>query len=245
MLLLPQGLFLGLLLSQWQPRSDVPVERAVRGLGGKAGPVRAISFASWLLSSPQRESLWPVLSLSIGVWLPALLCIHRESPDWSLAYLLPPERATPALLAAIFTVTALAIPAGFALGLLLRYRLVRLSMSPLGSALRLRALRAAPLLLLLLLLFGMLGVARLGAERLWWLGSHADFHDGRWLLLPLWGGGPLALRIASVLGVSLFAVGAGVGVTIRALRSIRDTAARKRADEDGLGLGTSIAVKPE
>lgn len=234
-LLLPLGLFLGLLLSVWRSGSDMPSERGARGTPGRPGLSRYGGFVHWLLSSPLRASFWPVLSLAIGVWLPAALCIYRESPDWSLAYLIPPERASPVVLAAVFTVLALTIPSGFAVGLFFQYRLALLALSANRSLLHLRLWRATPVLLLVGLGCGILGLVRLWADRLLWLGSYADFHDGRWLLLPLWGGGSCSLRVVTVAGVSLVAVGVGLALTVKALHMARETALRALSDDDVVG----------
>ena len=132
LLLFPLGLFVGLLLSRWAVRLDVAGSGESTSSSDRAAPLSAVSvtqgrrlsFLRWLLASPVRQSLWPVLSLSIGIWLPAALCIYREAPDWSFLYLLPPDRATPVFLAVVFTVIGIAIPTGFVLGLFWLHRIV-------------------------------------------------------------------------------------------------------------------------
>ena len=68
------GFLLGIVLARWVPSSSVK--------------------ASQRLMTRLRSALWPVLTLSLGLWLPAALCIYQEAADWSLMYLLLPEFST-------------------------------------------------------------------------------------------------------------------------------------------------------
>lgn len=245
MLLLPLGLFLGLLLSQWALRSDVSTvagrepgsDRGTTASVERSGSIRFQSFGRWLLGAQVRDSLWPILSLSIGVWLPAALCIYREAPDWSFLYLLPPDRATPVFLASIFTVITVSLPVGFGLGLFLQHQRARRSASSsqgVGHSPGLGQMsfwRLLPWLLLSLLAL-LIGVAlRVGSDRLLWVGSYADFHDGRWLLVPLWSNSPGSLRLLGILVVAFLTVAAGCLVTIRALTHRHGGAGRAFSDE--------------
>jgi hypothetical protein len=120
-----------------------------------------------------------VLSLAMLIWLPIGLCIYREAPDWAFLYLVPPHRATDAFLAAFFTVHTLMIPCGFLI--------VRLWVR-------------GWLFQGLVFLGGTAGLALFAwamSDRLRWVGSYADFHNGlnglngqwqwqwQWLLISL------------------------------------------------------------
>lgn len=254
LLLFPLGLFVGLLLSRWAVRLDVAGSGESTSSSDRAAPLSAVavtqgrrlSFLRWLLASPVRQSLWPVLSLSIGIWLPAALCIYREAPDWSFLYLLPPDRATPVFLAVVFTVIGIAIPTGFILGLFWLHRIVLRGLQAVSSGTKERgdAQRVSKLwrllfwLLVSLPLLGTLLAMRAGSERLFWVGSYADFHDGRWLLLPLIGGSQGSLRLLGIVALALLAMCAGCLVTLHALWSGR-TGRSKRASSDEISVSSS------
>ena len=185
------GLLLGIVLSRFVPEpSDKSAQR---------------------LSERLRYSLVPLLSLTLGLWLPASLCIYQEAPDWFLMYLVSPDRATPTLLAGLFTLLTLSLPIGL-IGMLMAED----ARSPVLGPARSPALgQLGPTLgLLAVLLLSLAGLMRWGADRLGWVGSFADFHDGRWLLAALGSGTP---RLTGVLLITNLFVLIGVLAAGRAI----------------------------
>lgn len=165
-----------------------------------AGPV-GLRFYARL-----RAALLPVLTLSIGLWLPASLCVYREAPDWTLMYLLDSAHATPVALAGLFTLVTVSVPFGLSIGLIIDLQLAR-RLSPVRA-------RVVAWLLTALLFVGLLLLFRACAERVLWVGTHADYHDGRWLLLPL---GRATPRLLTVLILVNAVIVAGSAVVARAL----------------------------
>ena len=194
----PLGLFVGLLLFRGGPCGLTwPVQGIHFVVGsccaavcrfrhaGSQAFVSALAF--WLRRSVSHCGRF-CRCLS-GIWLPAALCIYREAPDWSFLYLLPPDRATRCFWLlfyrnwdcdsdGIYSGTVLAAsdrPAG-------------LQAVSSGTKERGDAQRESKLGGFVLAAFvsfatsGTLLAMRAGSERLFWVGSYADFHDGRWLL---------------------------------------------------------------
>ena len=192
------GFLLGIVLARWVPSSSVkPSQRLLTRL---------------------RSALLPVLTLSIGLWLPAALCIYQEASDWSLMYLLVPERATPTVLAALFTLLTASVPGGLALGVWVEQaiwdrigdRLNRRFGERRGEILGRLALWG----LALCSLSGVLLGFGLCSDRILWVGSFSDFHDGRWLLASLGRGSP---RLLSVVVFTNAVLAAGFVLTARAI----------------------------
>jgi len=207
------GLMLGLVLSRWVPSLE-PVERSGQSLPPDQLPHQASLGRSATLGLRLylrlREAMVPMLTLAIGLWLPATLCIYREAPDWSLMYLLGPERAVPVVLAGLFTLQTVSVPLGVGLGLLAELRFAnRLGPRPSRRLGQLPG-RLTVWLVVLLLLVMMLAICHSAAERLLWVGTYADFHDGRWLLAPL---GPSSPRLFTVLLLANLVVAAGAVAT--------------------------------
>lgn len=205
------GLLLGVVLSLWVPDSS--------------------EKASSRLFDRVRLSLVPLLSLTLGLWLPSSLCIYQDAPDWFLMYLVSPDRATPLLLAGLFTLLTLSVPLGL-FGMLFVEEALRHRWSARGqkqpghvvgqgfwgqgfwsqgfwSLLLGKGLGQA-----LALLLGLAALVMWGADRLGWVGSFADFHDGRWLLAALGWGTP---RLSSVLLITNGCVLIGVVAAGRAI----------------------------
>ena len=161
-----------------------------------------------------REATVPVLTLAIGLWLPAMLCIYREAPDWSLMYLLGPERAVPVVLAGLFTLHTVSVPLGVVLGLVADLQLAN-RLGPRASG-RLGQLvgRLSVWFVVVLLLLLTVAICHSTAERLLWVGTYADFHEGRWLLVSL---GLSSPRLFAVLWLANLVVAAGAVATGRAV----------------------------
>lgn len=208
------GLLLGIVLSRLSPmlpgldvdirdpRGSRPMDLAAAAAVElvPAGPV-GLRFYARL-----RAALLPVLTLSIGLWLPASLCVYREAPDWTLMYLLDSAHATPVALAGLFTLVTVSVPFGLSIGLIIDLQLAR-RLSPVRA-------RVVAWLLTALLFVGLLLLFRACAERVLWVGTHADYHDGRWLLLPL---GRATPRLLTVLILVNAVIVAGSAVVARAL----------------------------
>ncbi len=192
------GFLLGIVLARWVPSASVkPSQRLMTRL---------------------RPALLPVLTLSIGLWLPAALCIYQEASDWSLMYLLMPERATPTVLAALFTLLTASVPGGLVLGVWVE----QVIWDRLGDRLHRRfgerrgetVGRLIGWGFALLSLTGVLLGFGLCADRILWVGSFSDFHDGRWLLASFGRGSP---RLLSVVVFTNAVLAAGFVLTARAI----------------------------
>ena len=192
------GFLLGIVLARWVPSSSVkPSQRLMTRL---------------------RSALWPVLTLSLGLWLPAALCIYQEAADWSLMYLLLPERATPTVLAALFTLLTASVPGGLVLGVWVEQVLL----DRFGDRLHTRfgehrgetIGRLVGWGFALISLTGVLLGFGLCADRILWVGAFSDFHDGRWLLASLGRGSP---RLLSVIVFTNLVLAAGSVLTARAI----------------------------
>ena len=207
------GLLLGMVLSRLSPRLpglDVDIRDPLSGRPMDLVAVAAVEFVpagpvELRFYARLRAALLPVLTFSIGLWLPASLCVYREAPDWTLMYLLDSAQATPAALAGLFTLVTVSVPIGLSLGLIVDLQLGR-RLSPVQA-------RVVAWLLTALLFVGLLLLFRACAERVLWVGTHADFHDGRWLLLPL---GRATPRLLTVLILVNAVIVAGSAVVARA-----------------------------
>lgn len=202
------GLLLGIVLSRFAPDSSAK--------------------STLRLVDRLRSSLVPLLSLTLCLWLPSSLLVYQEAPDWSLMYLVSPDRATPTLLAGLFTLLTLSVPLGLMGALIcedvLSARLSERWQKRLGDDAPKQIGRLVCGLLGLLCALGLAAVTMLGVDRLAWVGSFADFHDGRWLLAALGTGTPrlfgvLVITNLMVLIGVLFAARAIAGHTPRASQS--------------------------
>jgi hypothetical protein len=208
------GLLLGMVLSRLSPRLpglDVDIRDPLSGRPMDLAAVAAVAAVEFVPAGPVglrfyarlRAALLPVLTFSIGLWLPASLCVYREAPDWTLMYLLDSAQATPAALAGLFTLVTVSVPIGLSLGLIVDLQLGR-RLSPVRA-------RVVAWLLTALLFVGLLLLFRACAERVLWVGTHADFHDGRWLLLPLGRATPRLLTVLILVNAVIVAGSAAGG----------------------------------
>lgn len=130
--------------------------------------------AAALLGSWLRLLRVPLLFAALAV-VPAAVYLAAQFPDWSLMYLLDPQRSLGArpLLGSVAAglLTGAAVVPGFVLGLRVHRR----------SGKRSLWLALIGLLVVYLALF----LWGLRAGRLSLVGAYADFHAGRWLMRPL------------------------------------------------------------
>ncbi len=194
------GFLLGIVLARWVPPASVnPSQRLMARL---------------------RSTLLPLWTFSIGLWLPAALCIYQEAADWSLMYLLVPARATPMVLAALFTLLTVSVPAGLLLGLWVEQAVSDRFGDGLskrfGERHTDRVGRLVGWGLAVLPVTGIVLGIVLCSDRLLWVGSFADFHDGRWLLTSLGRGSP---RLLSVVFLTNVTMASGAVITARAISS--------------------------